>query len=48
MVRELEAKVQDQEEELDEQAGRLQQLEQVTHICCCPLLFDPYHTYPFI
>ena len=31
MVRDLEAKVQDQEEELDEQAGRIQQLEQVTN-----------------
>jgi len=37
---ELERKVQDQEEELDEQAGTIQQLEQVRSdlsrtLCCC-------------
>jgi len=37
---ELERKVQDQEEELDEQAGTIQQLEQVGSdlsrtLCCC-------------
>jgi len=33
---ELERKVQDQEEELDEQAGTIQQLEQVT----CPAFYN--------
>ena len=31
---ELERKVQDQEEELDEQAGTIQQLEQVENFAC--------------
>ena len=32
--RELEIKVQEQEEELDEQAGQIQMLEQVTFLIC--------------
>jgi len=36
---ELERKVQDQEEELDEQAGTIQQLEQVGGKCCRLFVF---------
>jgi hypothetical protein len=37
---ELERKVQDQEEELDEQAGTIQQLEQVTETAVTASLLD--------
>lgn len=39
-IRELEEKVQDQEEELDDQAGKIQMLEQVSVVCSASQWFQ--------